>query len=137
MEKSHHAAKAANQAHTQHGGTKARTSVIVQQYQHWYRNIQHRYARKFEKEQAQSQRTPEDQSALASESRRRAAWNNSSAAASHRAWRAGRVRQGRRWVLSQDTINSSTDQGSSSQESVDALNVIVNEVVEVEETDIT
>jgi len=38
MEKSHHAAKAANQHHTQHNGTKDRTSAIVQQYQHWYRN---------------------------------------------------------------------------------------------------
>lgn len=30
MEKSHHAAKAATQAHTQHGGTGNRTSIIIQ-----------------------------------------------------------------------------------------------------------
>lgn len=33
MEKSHHAAKASSQYHGQHGGTVARTSVIVQQYE--------------------------------------------------------------------------------------------------------
>jgi hypothetical protein len=39
MEKSHYAAKAAYQAYTQHGGTRNKTSAILQLYEHWYRNI--------------------------------------------------------------------------------------------------
>ena len=49
MEKSHHVAKSSSQAHPQHGGTKDRTSVVVQQYEFWYRNIQHRYDAKLKK----------------------------------------------------------------------------------------
>jgi hypothetical protein len=46
MEKSHHAAKSNLQHHTQHGGTEKKTSAIVQHYQHWFKNIQHRFANK-------------------------------------------------------------------------------------------
>jgi hypothetical protein len=51
MEKSHYAAKAAYQAHTQHGGIRNKTSAMLQLYEHWYRNIQHRFARNEEHEQ--------------------------------------------------------------------------------------
>lgn len=125
IEKSHHAAKAANQAHTQHGGTAARTSVIVQQYEHWYRNIQHRYTRRIEVEKTRATRSPEDTSAAASEERRRVAWQTSSAATSHCEWRAGRVRQGSRWVLRQDTA-SGTNQENMSQESDDSASINVD-----------
>lgn len=98
MEKSHHAAKAASQAHTQHGGTKDRTSIIVQQYQHWYRNIQHRYARKMAQQSTASACSAAEASHVAEEAqRRRRAWTSSGAAARLSEWREGRVRQGRRW----------------------------------------
>lgn len=99
MEKSHHAAKAATQGHTQHGGTAARTSVIVQQYEWWYRCIQHRYTRKEQKKLADSQAVPVDPSALDAAARRRAAWWASGAAAASEEWRSGRHRDKNRWVV--------------------------------------
>lgn len=99
MEKSHHAAKAASQAHTQHGGTKDQTSIIVQQYQHWYRNIQHRYARRIAQQASSSAVISAEATRVAGEAqRRRLAWSASRAAPTLREWRKGRVRQGRRWV---------------------------------------
>lgn len=104
MEKSHHAAKAATQGHTQHGGTAARTSVIVQQYEWWYRCIQHRYTRKEQKRLAESRAIPVDPSAIAAAARRRDAWWASGAAEALGAWRSSRHRDGNRWVA--------TDSGS-------------------------
>lgn len=104
MEKSHHAAKAASQAHTQHGGTKDRTSIIVQQYQHWYRNIQHRYARKIAQQASASATITAEATRVADEAQhRRLAWSTSGASARVREWREGRVRQGRRWVPIDET----------------------------------
>jgi hypothetical protein len=103
MEKSHHAAKAANQAHTQHGGSKARPSAIVQQYQHWYRNIQHRYARKAANEAAAELETESVNngsiiSTLAAKSAKRDSWMASTPAIAHNDWRSTRVRVGRVWM---------------------------------------
>ena len=60
MEKSHHAAKSSLQHHTQHDGTGRRISAIVQQYQHWYRNIQHRFANKAKLREMSLQRPIDD-----------------------------------------------------------------------------
>lgn len=98
MEKSHHAAKAATQGHTQHGGTAARTSVIVQQYQWWYRCIQHRYTRKEQRRLEESRAIPVDPSAIAAAARRRHAWWASGAAEASGVWRQSRHRDGNRWV---------------------------------------
>lgn len=54
MEMSHHAAKAANQQHTQHGGGRKRKNALLQQYEHWYRNIQHRITTKARLKEAQN-----------------------------------------------------------------------------------
>jgi hypothetical protein len=109
MEKSHHIAKAATQSHTQHGGTSARSSIILQQYQHWYRNIQHRYARKAEKELANSQLPQPELATNEAAERRREAWISSTAAASHQAWRDRRVREGRRSV-GRDALGGDTSE---------------------------
>lgn len=95
MEKSHHAAKAANQRHTQHGGGRGRKSCILQQYEHWYRNIQHRYAAKVRMEEANNVFTDQDE--VDATNRRREASNNSNAAEAHELWRATRVRVGSVW----------------------------------------
>jgi hypothetical protein len=94
MEKSHHATKATTQCHTQHGGTSARISIILQQYQHWYRNIQHKYARKAAKDLADSQHPTPDLAAIAAVRRRREAWSASTVASGHQAWREGCVCHG-------------------------------------------
>lgn len=99
MEKSHHAAKAATQGHTQHGGTVARTSVIVQQYEWWYRCIQHRYTRKEQKKVVELQAAPVDQNAISAAAKRRAAWWASSAPAACEQWRSGCHRDRKRWVV--------------------------------------
>lgn len=99
MEKSHHAAKASSQYHGQHGGTKARTSVIVQQYEFWYRNIQHRYDAKLMKRILEAEQTLPDSMVIAAASRRRAAWYVSGAREACEAWRGGRTRQGKRYVV--------------------------------------
>lgn len=104
MEKSHHAAKAATQQHSQHGGTSAQTSVIVQQYQFWYRNIQHRYARKLEKKLRDAEASQADPMAVVAEARRRDAWYASDAATVCETWRDGRVREGRRYVARADLL---------------------------------
>jgi hypothetical protein len=99
MEKSHHAAKAANQHHTQHGGTKDKTSAIVQQYQHWYRNIQHRFAKQEQLRAACNVRSQENEAAsVASMQKKRTAYNASNAAEGARKWREDRIRVGRAWV---------------------------------------
>lgn len=95
MEKSHYAAKAANQRHTQHGGGRARKSCILQQYEHWYRVIQHRYAAKLRMELLENNIvTSEPEDGLSQVERRRAASNNSNASLEHQKWRATRVRSG-------------------------------------------
>ena len=99
MEKSHHAAKAATQGHTQHGETAARTSVIVQQYKWWYRCIQHRYTRKEQKKLAESQAAQVDPSAIAAAARRRDAWWASNATAASEEWRSRRHKDRNRWVV--------------------------------------
>ena len=96
MEKSHHQAKAANQAHTAHGGGKERISVILQQFQHWYRNIQHRYNKKLEC--ARVLNTPVDEARLAAACRRREQWHQSNAARALENWRSRRRRVGNAWV---------------------------------------
>ena len=98
MEKSHHAAKAATQAHTQHGGTGNRTSVIVQQYQWWYRCIQHRHARKEQLKHDKAVQGMPDVEKLHAAAQRREAWHESSAAAAHEAWQNKRQREGKHWV---------------------------------------
>lgn len=95
MEKSHHAAKASNQNHTQHGGTKNKTSAIVQQYEHWYRNIQHRVLKGEEKALLKSK--PVDEEALAAFRRHSLASTLPSVAEGRRRWRQSRVRIGRVW----------------------------------------
>lgn len=121
MEKSHHVAKASTQAHSQHGGTKARTSVVVQQYEFWYRNIQHRYDAKLKKRIVDEECGRPDPVILAAASRRRDAWYASTAAAGCTSWRAQRSREGRRYVQDQQSQETSSadgelDQGSESQE---------------------
>jgi hypothetical protein len=96
MEKSHHQAKAANQAHTSHDGGKAHISVILQQFQHWYRNIQHRYNMKLEC--SRSVHTPLDDARSAAAYRRRERWYQSSAAAALENWRSRRRRVGKLWL---------------------------------------
>lgn len=98
MEKSHHVAKSSSQAHSQHGGTKHRTSVVVQDYEFWYRNIEHRYDAKLKKRIANAEHGLPDPEVLAVESRPRDAWHASNAATACGAWRAGRTREGRRYV---------------------------------------
>jgi hypothetical protein len=98
MEKSHYAAKAANQRHTQHGGGRARKSCILQQYEHWYRNIQHRYATKVRMEQEASNVVHEPVDESSTIERRRVASNNSNAALEHQGWRATRVCVGSVWM---------------------------------------
>ena len=105
MEKSHHAAKAANQHHTQHGGTKDRTSAIVQQYQHWYRNIQHRFAKQERLKDVANRRSMEDDAIImAATEKKRMAYNTSNAMDAARRWREGRSRLGRAWVRGVETL---------------------------------
>lgn len=99
MEKSHHVAKSSSQAHSQHGGTKDRTSVVVQQYEFWYRNIQHRYDAKLRKRIADAELGLPDVEVVVAGERRRYAWHASNAAAACREWRAARTREGRRYVI--------------------------------------
>lgn len=132
MEKSHHAAKAATQCHTQHGGTSARTSIILQQYQHWYRNIQHRYARKAAKELADSQHPAPDLAAIAAVRRRREAWSASSAASGHQAWREGCIRHGRSWVSNDKNVDLDDELNCDLNE-VGGTNDIVNSSWSTEE----
>ena len=96
MEKSHHAAKASSQYHGQHGGTKNRTSIIVQQYEFWYRNIQHRYERKLQKKLGDAQRTVSDPLVIDAASQKRNSWYASNAAAACAHWREGRICLGRK-----------------------------------------
>ena len=104
MEKSHHAAKASTQQYSQHGGTTVRTSVIVQQYQFWYRNIQHRYARKLEKKLRDAEASQTDPVVVNAEARRRDAWYASNAATACESWRDGCVRDARRYVETVDEL---------------------------------
>lgn len=97
MEKSHHQAKAAYQAHTAHGGGKARTSAILQQFQHWYRNIQHRYRKKMEIQGAVPD--PDAGARALAASRRRERWQQSNAAIACKEWRSRRRRVGGAYVL--------------------------------------
>jgi hypothetical protein len=104
MEKSHHAAKAANQHHTQHGETKERTSSIVQQYQHWYRNIQHRFFKQERIMVVANERSLEDEAIMvAGIEKRRTAYNTSSAKDAARRWRDRRSRVGRVWMSNVET----------------------------------
>ena len=102
MEKSHHAAKASTQYHSQHGGTKKRVSIVVQQYQFWYRNIQHRYEAKVEKKVREEERPAPDPNVISAAARRRDAWWASDAPAGCEAWRQGRERVGSQYA-SQDS----------------------------------
>ena len=102
MEKTHHAAKAANQNHTQHFGTKSKTSAIVQQYEHSYRNIQHRFVRN--ERLAWERAKPVDQNAVDTVERRRVASNSPGVIEGRDQWRAERVREGSRYVLRKDPI---------------------------------
>lgn len=97
MEKSHHQAKAAHQAHTAHGGGKARTSAVLQQFQHWYRNIQHRYRKKMEIQEAVPH--PDDGPRALAASRRRERWHQSNVAIACEEWRSRRRRVGGAYVL--------------------------------------
>ena len=97
MEKSHHQAKAAHQAHTTHGGGKARTSAILQQFHHWYRNIQHRYRKKMEIQGAVP--NPADGPRAVAASRRRERWHQSNAANACEEWRSRRRRVGGAYVI--------------------------------------
>ena len=123
MEKTHHAAKAANQNHTQHFGTKSRTSAIVQQYEHWYRNIQHRFVRN---ERLASERAmPVDQNAIDRVERRRIASNSPGVIEGQNHWRAQRVRDGSRYVMHEDpsiieTVPETEDNTSESMEPTQA-----------------
>jgi len=124
MEKSHHAAKASSQYHGQHGGTIARTSVIVQQYEFWYRNIQHRYAAKLQKRTWESEQTLPNPAIVERHARRRDAWHASRARAACEAWREGRIRQGSRYVFDEasdigEPISSTEAGCSDSQTSVE------------------
>lgn len=95
MEKNHHLAKATTCAHTQHGGGIKKISAIIQQYQHWYRNIQHRYATRKKVRELQSIVTnPEG---VAATEKRRVASNASTAREAHERWRASRRRVGSIW----------------------------------------
>lgn len=131
MEKSHHAAKASSQYHGQHGGTRARTSVIVQQYEFWYRNIQHRHAAKLQKRILESEQTLPDPAIVAGMARRRDVWHASNAGAASGAWRQGRIRQGSRYVLLEasdmdEPVNSTEATGcSDSQTSVEDVTDII------------
>lgn len=107
MEKSHHAAKASTQYHSQHGGTKKRVSIVVQQYQFWYRNIQHRYEAKLELKRREAQRPVPDLARTSAASKRRNAWWASDAPVACEAWREGRNRVGSRYV-SQDNVAESS-----------------------------
>jgi hypothetical protein len=95
MEKSHHAAKAATQNHTQHGGTSNKTSIIVQQYEHWYRNIQHRFVKK--QQCATSKSFTEDEEEMTKFLRRSAASKAPSVVEGRNRWRQTRVRKGSVW----------------------------------------
>jgi hypothetical protein len=98
MEKSHHAAKSSLQHHTQHGGTERRTSAIVQQYQHWYRNIQHRFANKAKLREISLHAPTVDANKAQITERKRLAYHSSGANVAHAAWTATRIRVGSRWV---------------------------------------
>lgn len=119
MEKSHHAAKAATQGHTQHGGTAARTSVIVQQYEWWYRCIQHRYTRKEQKKLAESEAVPVNPNAIVAAAKRREAWWTSNAAAASEEWRSGRHRERKRWVVGDTSSMEGVDMGADSARTAD------------------
>lgn len=95
MEKTHYATKTAYVKHTQHFGTNQRHSPIVQQFEWWYRTIQHR---EFEREKT----TLQIECAIVDREQgdvRRQTLLSSTAAEKHRAWRAIRRRDGSRWVL--------------------------------------
>jgi hypothetical protein len=98
MEKSHHAAKSSLQHHTQHGGTERRSSAIVQQYQHWYRNIQHRFANKAKLREMSLHAPIVDANKAQISERKRLAYHTSGANVAHAAWTATRIRVGSRWV---------------------------------------
>jgi hypothetical protein len=102
MEKSHHAAKAASQTHGQHGGTKDHTSIIVQQYKFWYRNIQHRYDAKLQKKIRAAERRLPDPAIITASSRQRDAWYASNAATAAGAWWDSCIREGSRYVQRTD-----------------------------------
>jgi hypothetical protein len=95
MEKSHHAAKAATQNHTQNGGTNNRISIIIQQYEHWYRNIQHRFVKK--QQVAASKSLPKDEEVVARFLRRSAASKAPSIVEGRNWWRQTRVRKCSVW----------------------------------------
>jgi len=118
MEKSHHQAKAANQAHTAHGGGKERISVILQQFQHWYRNIQHRYKKKLECTRVLN--TPDDEARLEATRRRREQWHRSNAARALENWRSRRRRVGKAWVCDNtvggDGANNDQARGSANED---------------------
>ena len=129
MEKSHHAAKAATQSHSQHGGTEKHHSIIVQQYQWWYRCIQHRYTVRANQEFAEANAPPIDEQAIGRAKRRRETWHDSDARAASASWRSGREWDGRRWV-----INSSAVDGESSPGQCGTLHSGHNSVPHAEET---
>ena len=106
MEKSHHQVKAANQAHTAHGGGKARISVLLQQFQHWYRNRQHRYNKKLEC--LRVVHTPDDEARGAAAYRRHERWHQSNAANALENWRSRRRRVGKAWVT-EDSVGGGGD----------------------------
>ena len=93
MEKSHHVAKSSSQAHSQHGGKKYHTSVVVQQYELWYQNIQHRYDAKLKKKIVDAECSLPNPEVLVAGSRRREAWHASNAASACASWRAGHIRE--------------------------------------------
>ena len=109
MEKSHYATKAANQVHTQHSSTKPCTSTIVQQYQHWYQNIQHKYARKIANEATaevvrDTMNSASTTSSLATKRARRESWMASTTANAHSEWQATGRRVGRFWMPQPNTM---------------------------------
>ena len=118
MEKSHHAAKASSQYHGQHGGTKNRTSIIVQQYEFWYRNIQHRYERKLQKKLGDAQRTVPDPLVIDAASQKRNSWYASNAATACAHWREGRIRLGRRYVAREGEAMQRTMDASDTEISI-------------------
>lgn len=99
MEYSHYAAKAAYQAHTQHGGGRTKLSPLEQTYQHWYRLIQHRFREKENKTSASLwEQSEEGLTVEARIQKRREASINSSANLHSQLWRQNCDRVGSKWV---------------------------------------
>ena len=134
MEKSYHAAKAAMQGHTQHGGTAARTSVIVQQYEWWYRCIQHRYTRKEQKKLVEMRAAPVDVIAISAAAKRRTAWWASSAPAASEEWRSSRQRDRKHWVVGDTDSTEDVDMEEDTPRNADVPGGSSNGAVDTQST---